>query len=148
MKQIIRTLFLFGLFFVSFNGYAQDCNELITKVCNTFEDMARGVNKCTSLQQFENLDFDNITNNSGLDDIPDQCMTTILSTADKRKIKLSIGNFVTAVSNKTYQLTGGQLDRESVNSIFEPMKQKLYKMVDTSDTMLELSKQFENFSGM
>lgn len=149
MKKTLNVgqgLVVFLLFFVlsqfSFSANAQDCERGVIEMCKAFNNMAVEIDKCNSLENIDNLNFDNAINATDLNQIPDECENYNLTKKDKNLLKDSVNNFINSMVNKLSSLTG--LDKEDCKNQFSSMKTQIYNCIDSSVTLGELMEKMAN----
>lgn len=111
--------------------------EAVDIFCQAFRNMTAQVNRCTDINQIENLDFDKAIATAGVENITDDCTSYVLTSTDRRKLSDSFNGFVDAMVNKMYNLVGGAVDKSFISSQFEPMKASYKKSLDNSKTFGE-----------
>lgn len=129
---------LFMIFANTLTANAQNCRSAVDKMCTAFYNMASQVNRTSTFEEFENLDFDVAISKSGVNDISDKCAKYVLTIADKKNLTKACNAFINASSRKTYQLLNGKISQSEVDIQFAPMKTKFKKAVNSSRTLGEL----------
>lgn len=114
---------------------AQDCTKSVDLFCKAFAAMTQRISQITSVEEMENIDFDNEVMNSGLTDLPESCLATELSKSDKTKVTKALDGFVDAMINKTYELCEGMVGRSEIEMMMAPMKNTLHENVNKATTL-------------
>lgn len=123
------------LVMVASNSAQAQCSSSIDKICKAFNGMSSQVNRVTSLEDFDYLDFDSAINNSGVYSIPDSCVNYRLTANDKAKLKKSFDGFCDTMVNKLYSLAGGLLSRQDIAVQINPMKKAYTTVLNNSTTL-------------
>lgn len=149
MKKTTKTFslliaFLLVVIMSPAKAQAYDCSTAVDKLCKAFDNMTLQVKRINSLEAFDTLDFDKAINNSGLDGVPDSCISYKLTSADKNKLIKSFNGVIDAMSDKLYNLAGGMVTRDMVNSEFKPMKEAFRNAVNSSTSLGEMMEKVEN----
>ena len=117
---------------VGFTANAQNCSITVDKMCAAFNKMSIEVKKCQSIEAFDEIDFDNAMESVDFDSVPDACLSYVLTTSDKTKLRIAFNNFVDTVANKTFDFGEGYISREFINSQFDPMRRQFEKVLKES----------------
>ena len=123
---------------------AYDCGTAVDTLCKSFNAMKTQVNAINSLDGFDNLDFDAAIDRSGVGDIPDSCMSHVMTQAEKTKLKNAFNGLMDAMINKLYSLGGGMITKAEVSAQFNPMKNTFAKAVDSAKTLGDVVYSMEN----
>lgn len=149
MKKTTKTFslliaFLLVVMMSPAKAQAYDCSSAVDKFCKAFDYMTLQAKQINSLEALDTIDIDKAMNNSGLNGVPDSCISYKLTTADKNKLIKSLNGFMDAMSDKIYNLAGGMVTRDIVDSEFRPMKDALKKAVNSSTTLGEMLEKVQN----
>ena len=138
MKKIFKVArVMLAVILISFavTANAADCSKIVDLTCQAFSNMNKQVDACNSLEELSALDFGSAMN--GLDDVndlPDSCIQYHLTKADKTKLKNSIRDLANNVVNKIYDLSGGILSKDYIQSMMDGEFSKIYDAIDKADT--------------
>lgn len=148
MKKIFKTswalIAMMLVFSVSCAG--SKGQQAVDMIADAFNDMAKEVEKCTSINDLENLDFSGIGMKTGADDIDDSCKDYELTSADKSKLKKSFHNFYDAVVDKMVDFMGGLISRDDLEKQMDAMLTVYNNAVDNSDTLGDYVKALDNLN--
>lgn len=138
---------LFMIFACTLAANAQNCSSAVDKMCTAFNNMASQVNRTSSMEEFENLDFDAAISKSGVYDIDDTCAGYVLTPSDKTKLTKAFNGFVDSTSSKTYKFLDGLISKSEVDKQFAPMKTNFKKAIDSSRTLEQLLNKIDTVFG-
>lgn len=114
---------------------ADDCSSAVNKICKAFDYMTAQVNRVTSLEGLDNLDFDAGFNKAEIYSIPDECADYVLTSADKTKLRKSFNGFCNAMVDKMYGIGGGVISRNDLAAQFSPWKDFFNQVLNNSKTL-------------
>ena len=117
---------------------ADDCSSAVNKICKAFDYMTAQVNRVTSFEGLENLDFDAAVNKAEVYSIPDECANYVLTSADKTKLRKSFNSFCNAMVDKMYSFIGGMMSRNDIAVQISPMKDAFNQVLNNSKTLGDL----------
>lgn len=132
MKKVFSFIFLMSFMLVSFHAKADDCSKTMDVVSDAFNKMSQQVNQCRTLEEFNNLNFDNILEQVDIRNFSEECFYATFTPADKSKLKKSINNFSDTVVNKVYEFAGGMLSKEEIRKEMAPTINVLIGIVNES----------------
>lgn len=138
MKKIFKISSAFLAMFiavmmVSCSSGSKAENSAVQKVCDAFDQMAKEVNKCKSISDLSNVDFDSAIAKSGIEDIDESEADYTLTSKDKEALEESINNFIDAVVNKTADLAG--VKTSLISDQFDAIKRGFSNAVNRSTTL-------------
>lgn len=125
---------------------AQDCGRTVDLLCKSFTLMTKEVDKCTSLEDVMNLNYDKALDSLGGDDIPDSCMQYVLTKDDKIRVKSSVNKFFDAMIDKLNSLAMGLVSREALEQEMLPTRKAFDKAVDNAVTFQDLTDNLSNLN--
>ena len=137
MRRTFAALML-AVMFATFTStaHADDCKSAVDKICKAFNGMTAQVNRVTSIEGFDTLDFD--AANADLYSISDSCANYHLTSDDKAKLRKSFNGFCNAMVDKLYSFVGSMVSRDVVEAQIMPMNEAFNNVLDNSDTLMEL----------
>ena len=145
MKKVFSVLFLLSCMLVNLNAVAADCSKAIDVLCDGLSNVTRQVEKCSSVDQLERLDFDSAVNFNELSDLPEECLYAVLTPTDKSRLKSGFGKFFDTLSAKTYELCGGIIPKADIDAQFNPMKTQFNNVIDKAKDFKELEEMLQKF---
>ena len=143
MKKLFKIAMVAILVMVGTTAKAQDCSKSIDSICETFNNISNAIGYVSSLEQFETLDF-SAAIMSGCE-VPEECLSYTLTKDDKKRIQKSLDGFVDAMINKTYELTGGMMQKSQIDQMMGYPKKTFKQMIDQATTLQDLGAAFSQF---
>ena len=142
MKKIYSVLFILSCLLINFNAQAEDCSAGIDLVCKAFNDGARKMKNSKTFEQFNQIDFDSLIDEDELNKLPESAAFCPFSPADRSKLKTSIDGFINAMGDAMYQISGGALSQQDINSQLSPMRDMFHNAIDQSNNLVQLFQMF------
>lgn len=122
----------------------QEGKKAVDLLCEAFDNMAEEVNSVKSIEEFDDLDFNNSVKN--LNDIDDSAKHYVLTDQDKEKITESFDGFVDAIVNKLVSLDDTDtLSADMLKPTFNSMKKKFARLTDKAKTLEDFVDDLEDF---
>lgn len=122
------------MFAGNFTAQGATCSEGVDMFCTIFGKMSAMVNKITTVEQLDNINFDSAVENVGLENVPDECMNYVLTKADKTKLNNAYNSFIDSMVNKMYKLLNGMLSKSDIEKEFTSMRTVFKSTLDKSRT--------------
>lgn len=107
---------------MSMPAYSQNCSEAVDKICKSFDSMTAQMSKCKNTQDVDLLNMDIVVEESGLDNISDDCQSYVLTADDKAKLNEAFDKFMDVSASKTYELCGGAITKTQIARELEPLR--------------------------
>lgn len=147
MKQIQRVskiMLALMCLVISSSAMAADCSKVVDVMCKVFNDMAAEAQKCKTMEEMAALNYDNVINNIGNDEmgLPDSCMQYKLTVKDKARIKNSINLFSNTLVDKMYSLTDGVMNKEYIKSLMDSQMNPILEKLDKAVTFQDFADNF------
>ena len=135
LNAFIATLFLF---LIAMPAQAVPCSAIVDRMCEAFDKMAKQINKCTSFEQFDKMDFSESIDSVDFDEFSDDCFDYVLTSGDKSKLTASVDKMWETTAKKLYEITGGAMTMDEIRAVLNPEKAKQINAIKNSKTVKEL----------
>ena len=142
MKKTLKTsatLLCMVLTILALSSYKGDCSLAVDKICYAFDSMKGQVKKCNSVEEMAGLDFDKSISSAGIEQIPDECASYVLTSEDKSRIIKSFNGIFDALADKTVELSGGMIPRSEIEKELKGFKTTFTDLVKKSTTLGNLA---------
>ena len=134
MKTKIFFLSFFALLLSSLNANAGNCGEVAKKFEEMFNKMSALVKNCNSLDELENINFDNAIASVNMDNVDDDCLYATMTSSDKDIIRKSVMNFFDTFADRLSVMSGGLISKDEARGAFAEMKSQVNGAINSSKT--------------
>lgn len=139
MKKTYRSagalLAFFFVFFCAFAASAQDdCSGSVDKIATGYDNIAKKINDCQTLQEVTQIDFGGILAKAGAE-FPESCKSYELTDSDKSRLKKSFKTFYDTLIDKMVALAGGFITREQLEAQMGQLVTAHDEVVDNASTL-------------
>ena len=149
MKKILQSAK--GLIFasaamlaVAMSASAQNCAEAVDKMCNAFSSVTERVSQCKSITTLDSMGLDVVIDESGIEDLADDCGDYVLTADDKARLNAACDKYIDTMAVKTVELTKGSISKAQAARELDPTRDAWKKAVGKAKTIADFVYELED----